>query len=319
MFSSFDTPAADPLLAYGLVLAGLLADYVLVACRLFGLLVAIPGFNSSALPLHLRCLLLVVTAAVITPNVSLTARTAFPQRDSQQKFALATDKAVQPVAHQEPEADDAFQVDGADSSYGHRSRSVSRLHSGVEFVRLAGCEVCLGLILGVCANLIVQGFRVAGQLIDQQTGWGIVSATSLDSDDGGTVTGELLFWMGTVMLLVLGGHLVLISTLLGTFQTFPPGSGHVDVELIPVLSQLVQQSLSLALQLSAPVLAIQVLAGLILSHAGTIAPQIQHSGTGVIVRLVLATLVLLLTLSGMTDRMLEAIPASIQLGLGVFT
>ncbi len=317
MLPGFDPLTADPVLAYGLVLAGLLADYVLVACRLLGLLLVTPGFNSSALPLHLRCLLLIVTAAVITPNVSLTARTALQPREPHRQFTSTTDPAVRPVSHAELDPDDTTLVDGYEPAATY-SGTFSALHSGIEFLRLAGCEVCLGLMLGICANLIVQAFRIAGQLIDQQTGWGIVSAASLDSDEAGSVTGELLFWMGTVMLFVLGGHLLLISTLLGTFQTFPPGGGNVDVELIPLLSQLVQQALSLALQLSAPVLAIQVLVGLILSHAGTVAPQFQHSGTGVVVRLVLATLVLLLTLSGVTDRMLEVIPASIQTGLGLF-
>ncbi len=37
---------------------------------------------------------------------------------------------------------------------------------------------------------------MAGQLIDQQMGWGL-SMASLDGEETGTFTGELLFWMGT--------------------------------------------------------------------------------------------------------------------------
>lgn len=312
MLAAFENSlASDPTLAYGLILAGLLADHVLVACRLLGLLVTIPGFNSSSLPWHMKCLLLVVTAATLTPNVSPFARSALRPGETGGRFAQASEPAVRLASHAEPDLGDAVQIDGSSSS-SLRSTSLTMLSSGLTFVVLAMCEVCLGLMLGLGAHLILQGFRIAGQMIDQQTGWGLIAAQSLDSDDGGTASGELFYWLGSVLLFALGGHLLLISALLDTFRTFPPGSGSVNVELIPVLSQLVQQSLSLALQLSAPVLATQVLAGLILSHAGTIAPQFQHAGTAVVLRMVLATLVLLLTLSGMTDRLIELIPAIIQ-------
>lgn len=320
MFVLFEnSPTSDPLLAYALILAGLLADHILVACRLLGLLMTIPGFNSASLPWHLKCLLLAVTAAVITPNVSQFAHSALRPGGAGGRLARATEPAIRPASHAETDARDAVQIDGNASSGIRRSASLSVLTSGLNFLVLAICEVCLGLILGLGANLILQGFRIAGQLIDQQTGWGLAAASVLDSDEAGSATGELFYWLGAVLLVVLGGHLLMISTLLETFRTFPPGSGSVSMELVPVLSQLVQLSLSLALQLSAPVLATQVLAGLILSHAGTIAPQFQSAGTAVVLRIVLATLVLLLTLSGMTERLMELIPSAIQTSVSATT
>lgn len=304
---------SDSTLAYGVILAGLLADHILVACRLLGLLVTIPGFNHSSLSWHLKILLLVVTAAVITPNVSPLARSALRPAEPQRPLAHASEPAVRLTSHSEPDPDATFAIDGNSSSAIRRSTSsFSALTSGLNFLVLGACEVCLGLMLGLGANLVLQGFRIAGQLIDQQTGWGLVATSALDSEEAGTATGELFYWLGAVLLFALGGHLLLISSLLETFRTFPPGSGSVNVELIPVFSQLVHQSLSLALQLSAPVLATQVLAALILSHAGAIAPHLQQAGTGVGLRIVLATFVLVLTLSGMADRLMELIPATIQ-------
>lgn len=310
-----NTFSIDPTVAYGLMLAGLLADHVLVACRLMGLLVTIPGLNGSALSLHLKCLLLLVTAAVITPNVSHSAKAALQPRATNRHVTQIEDQTVRPVAHAELVPAEGVQIDGR-TAESHSSPPV--LSSGVEFIRLAICELCLGLILGLGANLVLQGFRMAGQLIDQQLGWGF-STASLDGGDAGTPTGEMLFWMGTVLLFVLGGHLLLVSTLIGTFQTFPPGCGSVNVELVPLMSQLVQQSLILALQLSAPVIATQVLAGLILSHAGAVAPQFQHSGTALAIRVVLASAVLLLTFGGLADRLLDLIPTVIETGVGAIS
>ena len=118
--------------------------------------------------------------------------------------------------------------------------------------------------------------------------------------------------MGNLLLLVLGGHLLLVSTLLQTFRTFPPGCGSAPLELVPVALQLIQQSLGLALQLSAPVIAAQVLVGLIVAHASSAAPQFQNVGTASIVKIVVALGVLTLALTGTTERLIELIPGTQQ-------
>ena len=319
---AIENPLADAsLLAYGLALAGLLSDHVLVACRLLGLLVTVPGCNPAALPWHVRCLLLVVLAGVITPNVSLSARAALRPTDGPTDRPVVAsrwaDGTIQPAAHsgQTPphEIPNTIQTDGSETVRVRPFDKGLNLGTSVEFVGLAACEVGLGLLLGVGANLILQGFRMAGQLIDQQTGWGLTASSAIDGDDLGSIPGELFFWMGTVLLFVLGGHLLLVSTLLETFGQIPPGSGFATGDPLPVAFQLLQQSLSLALRLSAPVLAAHVLVSLIVSHAGAAAPAIQNAGTGTILRVAVALGVLLLALSGTTDRLIELIPTTLEL------
>lgn len=271
-------------LAYGFTLIALMADHLLVGCRLVGLLVTLPGCNPSTVPWHLRALLVVVMAGMITPNVSLSARRVL--NPVEQQFAM--------VEFQDTDASSVRNV------------------AAVDLFGLAAGEVCLGLLLGIGANLILQGFRMAGQLVDQQTGLGLVSAAGIDGEEGGTIFGELLFWMGNLLLLLLGGHLLLVSTLLQTFRTFPPGCGSAPLELVPVAMQLIQQSLGLALQLSAPVIAAQVLVGLIVAHASSAAPQFQNVGTASIVKIVVALGVLTLALTGTTERLIELIPSTQQ-------
>ncbi len=271
-------------LVYGFTFVTLLADYLLVGCRLLGLLVTLPACNPSSIPWHFRVLMVVVLAGMITPNVSLSARRVL--NPAEQQFAMV-------------------QFENTDAS--------SVRHETVTgFLGLAAGEVCLGLLLGIGANLILQAFRMAGQLIDQQTGLGVAATSAVDGAGEGSAFGELLFWIGNLLLVVLGGHLLLVSTLLETFRAFPPGCGNAPVEILPVVLQLIQQSLSLALQLSAPVIAAQLLVGLIAAHATSVAPQFQNVGTGTILKVVVALSVLTLALTGTTERLMELIPGSQQ-------
>lgn len=300
--------STDQVIALGLMLVGMLADHILVACRLAGLLVTLPGIGKSSLPWHLKGILLIVLAGIIAPNVSLAVRTPnrAPQRN---QLADHADEQIRTVSH---EATDARTLEGKFEHSFPQSGSVSTAYGVVQFAGLAGCEVCLGLLLGLGAWVVLQGLKMAGQLIDHQTGWGIASTGSPDdADGGGTVTGELLGWIGTVGLFALGGHLLLISTLMETFRTFPPGAGNLNLDVIAIASHLIHQSCSLALRLSAPIIATQILAGIILSHAAAVAPQFQQSGTGTIVRLFLAFVVLLLTLTGLSDQLFDLFRTSI--------
>lgn len=289
MPSALENSIADAsLLAYGLTLMALLADHLLVGCRLLGLLVTVPGCNPSTVPWQLRALLLVVMAGMITPNVSVTAR-----------------KALQPDERQ-------FVMTQFDTDAGSVRHEASATRNVGVFLGLAAGEMCLGFLLGIGVNLILQGFRMAGQLIDQQTGLGLVSSSGIDGEEGGSPLGELLFWMGNLLLLLLGGHLLLVSTLLETFRAFPPGCGSAPLEVMPIAMQMVQQSLSLALQLSAPVIAAQILVGLIVAHASSVAPQFQTVGTGSVLKIVVALGVLTLALTGTTERLIELIPGTQQ-------
>lgn len=311
MPSALENSFADAsLVAYGVTLLALLADHLLVGCRLLGLLVALPGCNPATIPWQLRAMLLVVMAGMITPNVSLSARGAL-----RPAATTSASREIQPVSHDRQLLQEKPAVELDSTSRSHSVPAARELTAIVRFLGLGAGELCLGFLLGIGANLILQGFRMAGQLIDQQTGLGITSSAGIDGEEGGSAMGELLFWIGNLLLILLGGHLLLVSTLLETFRAFPPGCGAAPLDILPVAAELIQQSLSLALQLSAPVIAAQILVGLIVAHASSVAPQFQGVGTSAMLKVGIAMGVLALALSGTTERLIELIPGTQQIVL----
>ena len=194
MSSALENSFADgSWLACGLTLRALLADHLLVGCRLLGLLITVPGCNPSVVPWQTRALLLVVLAGMITPNVSLSARGALRPAAPPPRAMHHTENSIRPVAHEPQISIDEVAHEGHFTTAVRSPGSIDRSSSVVNFLALAAGEACLGFLLGIGANLIMQGFRMAGQLIDQQTGLGMLSSAGIDSEEGGSILGELLF------------------------------------------------------------------------------------------------------------------------------
>lgn len=276
-------------------------DHLLVFCRILGLLVLIPAINAAALGWQFRAILLVTLAAIITPNVSTGVQ------------SILNPGTIQQVSREEPANLESDFAAGRNTSERDQATFATSNGTVASWIYKGLTELCLGLVLGAGANLVMQSFRMAGSLIEYQTGLSLGQTNSPEIEGGETGSGELLFGLGAVLFLIAGGHLLFISTLLGTFREFPVGFGSVSNELPELVASLVEQSLKVALQLAAPVLATQILASYCLAQAGNLAPQFNTTGISNPVRVVAAGIVLCFTLSGLSDRMLDLMPEFLEL------
>ncbi|MDB5388799.1 MAG: FliR [Planctomycetaceae bacterium] len=279
----------------------MLAEHLLVFCRLLGLLVLIPGISTAALGWQLRAVLLITLAAIITPNVS------------RQVQAVLDPDTIQQASREEFAIPDLNPAESGELAGQSASKQTVQGNSISELAHAALAELCLGLMLGCGANLVLQSFRMAGSVIEQQTGLSLGQTGGPESEDGETGSGSLMFVFGGVLFLVAGGHLLCISTLLDTFQEFPVGYGSIASEPAVIIANLVHQSLKLALQLASPIIATQLLVSYTLAHAGNLAPQFNTNAIASPVRIVSACIVLSLTLTGMTERILDTIPVMLQI------
>jgi flagellar biosynthesis protein FliR len=281
----------------GLVALRYLVDPLLVFCRILGLLVLIPGINAASLGWHLRAILLITLAAIIAPNVSADVQD------------LLNPSVIQQASREEPAFEDAAPAESTSDELPATVKSPTRRRSVAGWIHAGLAELCLGLLLGVGANVVIQSFRMLGTLIEQQLGLSLAAGSQSELTDLESGSGELMFWLGSVLFLIAGGHLLFIGTLLDTFREFPVGYGSDHSELNMIAAGLVHQSLKLALQLAAPIIATQILVSCSLSYAGNLAPQFNTTGVSSPIRIVTACVVLSLTLTGLADRIFDAIPA----------
>ena len=129
------------------------------------------------------------------------------------------------------------------------------------------------------------------------------------------MTGQFLFMFGTVLLLVMepiNGHLLLVGSLVETFQTLPVGEATISVSTVDLLSTLVHQSLVLGIRVAAPMLGVMSLVALTMGFLGHSVPQLNVLVIGFPVRASISLIVLALMLTATADIVVATVPETID-------
>ena len=165
-----------------------------------------------------------------------------------------------------------------------------------QFVLVLLGEFIVGLIIGLGGAMIFVGVRLAGLLIGQQIGISLADVLDPSLEGRSSILGRLFFMLTLILFLLLGGHRILISSLLATFTTVRPGT--VSIASLPSsgLASLLSQAYLLAFRLAAPALIAVFLATVSLSFVARTVPQLNIISVGFPVQISTATLVLIISL-----------------------
>lgn len=191
----------------------------------------------------------------------------------------------------------------------------------LQVIAPVGLESAVGFILGLGVMIVLSGLQVAGQLIDQQLGTAFATTINPDLEASISPTGQMFFALGGVALLVmepLNGDLMMLSALVESFRAMPVGSAYIPIETAAVLTGFAHQSLALALQIAAPVLAALSIVNLTIGVICRSVPQINQLTLGFPIRFCTGLFVLALSLSGILRQIVEAVPSAIQVTLELF-
>ena len=308
------TPLAE--LAARQLLQGVLLHFfafTLIAARLSGLMTTAPGFSNINVPINVRVLLVVTMSLLLSPTLQHSAGRTFERLDVNRDGWLERAEIPRTL---ETCFDDLLERNGRSREDALR---ISEFRVQVEFpasvldyLWVAAGEFALGLVLGIGTTTVLSGLQLAGQLIDQQTGVGLGEVFNPDLETSSSVSGEMLYVFGTTVFLLFGGHLLLVRALFDTFQTLPLGHAFVSQPAIDLLIKLVHQSLSLSLQVSAPLMATMSVVALAMGFLGHTVPQINILVFGFPIRVMVGLLVLALAMAGIGEAIADTVPAAIE-------
>ena len=289
--------------------------FTLVLVRLSGLMVLAPALGSSAVPAHIRVLLAVALSFVLTPVLHNHSHVLFDRLDRNHDGVLKREEVP-------PRLRDRFDRLAAKSGRPDTALGPDEFRfqapippTLVDYAWIVGGELALGVVLGLGVFTILSGLQLAGEMIDQQAGLALAEIFNPGFGANGSITGTLLFWLGVAALLMMepvNGHLMLVSALVETFQTLPLGEAYVSLSAVELLRDLVHQSLVLAIQVAAPLLATMSLVALAMGYLGHTVPQINVLVVGFPVRVLVNLLVLGLSLSGAARVVVDVIPKVID-------
>ncbi|WP_428386527.1 flagellar biosynthetic protein FliR [Mucisphaera sp.] len=151
---------------------------------------------------------------------------------------------------------------------------------------LMAVELLIGFVIGWCASLPLIGVQMAGHTMDQQMGLGLAQVLNPELGEQSGVLGEFLFVLALALFLLMGGHLILISTLIASFDNFPPG-GFTGFQAIFELAVAgVTLITEMTIRVAAPLLALIFLETIAMGFVARTVPQMNILSIGFALRIV---------------------------------
>ena len=136
-------------------------------------------------------------------------------------------------------------------------------------------ETGIGLSLGILVNIIFSGIRNAGQYMDFQMGFGLANAVDPLTGAQVTILGQFMNLLGLVFFFNIDGHHRLINALEQSYQFVPLNTAGFNCTSGLIAVKAFASMSLLALQISAPLLAVLIIVDLALGFVAKAAPQIN--------------------------------------------
>lgn len=169
-------------------------------------------------------------------------------------------------------------------------------------------QALIGVAMGYVTMLLFAAVGTAGALIDLFGGFALAAAWDPLSMNTNTVFGRFHQMLATVLLMVSGGHLLVIGGLLSTFRYLPltgmPDVSNWDSVLVTAFSMF----FTIAVQMALPMIAVLFVADLALALLTKVAPQLNALNVMFPAKVGLTLLLLGLSfpmLPGVVDNLVE--------------
>lgn len=176
-------------------------------------------------------------------------------------------------------------------------------------------EVAIGMAIGYLARLVFLGVELAAAHVGQQMGLGLAEVFHPLHEGTSQAVGGLLEMTAIVIFLAIGGHRLLISALLNTFDVLPVGFtrlGGAGVwpscqAALKAGTAMLATSFGLALKVAAPVLAAILMTTAAAGLVQKTLPQLNILTVGLPVRAMLGLAVLAASLAVLAPLLAEAV------------
>lgn len=136
-------------------------------------------------------------------------------------------------------------------------------------------EIGVGLLTGLICNMILQVLNIIGQIFDLHIGF--LMSSFFDPAMGGqiTLTAKFLYLMGIVLFFTLDGHHMLLMGMVRSFDILPLDTAIFSGGAMTILVKAFSRMVTVAVQISAPVIAVMLIIDICLGLLGRTAPQMN--------------------------------------------
>jgi len=155
-------------------------------------------------------------------------------------------------------------------------------HSGIHTINnnmsfIINCmnEAVAGLTLGFITNLCFMAVRVAGNLMDFQMGFSMMTMYDPNTSSNTTLMENLLYWFSLVVFFIVDGHHMLIKALMESFSVIKLGNFFLSQDSINLIIRVFIEYFGIALKIAIPIVLIIFITDLTLGLIGRTVPQLN--------------------------------------------
>lgn len=157
-------------------------------------------------------------------------------------------------------------------------------------------ETVTGLTLGYITNLCFNAARFAGNLLDLQIGFSMMSMFDPNSDSNTTMIEQLLYWLSLVLFLIVDGHHMLITALIESFNSVSLGKFILMQNSIMLVIKAFTDFFSIGLKIALPIVLIIILTDLTMGLVARAVPQLNVMILGMPVKILVGMACVVLSL-----------------------
>ncbi|NMA84744.1 MAG: flagellar type III secretion system protein FliR [Epulopiscium sp.] len=153
-------------------------------------------------------------------------------------------------------------------------------------------EIFIGILLGFITYLVYSILYLAGQLIDFQIGFTMVSVFDPLSQVQVPITGNFYYFLLSIMILITNGHHTILRSLVYSYQIVPIGGIVVQEMLLHHYISMMGNFFILAFKIASPVIGSIFIINVALGILARTAPQMNMFVVGLPLKLIFGLLTL---------------------------
>ena len=157
-------------------------------------------------------------------------------------------------------------------------------------------EGLLGLLIGATVQLIITGLQLGGEMITSTGGMQLGDAVDPTTSSSMPSVARLVGLLVTAIMLIVGGHRILLGVLLDSFQTVPAGSVEFHESMMDLVVEQLASGMAAGVRLAAPVVAALLLSNLVTGLISRTLPQINVLAIGLSINALAMLVVLAITI-----------------------
>jgi flagellar biosynthesis protein FliR len=157
-------------------------------------------------------------------------------------------------------------------------------------------EAFVGLLIGGTIQLIITGFQTGGEVMTGTGGMQLGDTVDPTTQSSMPTPARLVGLLVTAILLVSGGHRLVLRLLMSSFETMPAGEVVFDGSMLEIVVDQLTTALAAGLRIAAPVVCTLLLSNVITGLISRTLPQINVLAIGLSINTLAMLIVFALTI-----------------------